>query len=609
MSVFSASAPTPTSGSKGIAANALRSAGLIDRDAQMRDAADNPGGRKGKIRSGKTTRLMDISKDRSMGSRMHPIRLSASAHAGPSDPLSIRGASRPTMSGRIRRNAISGTGSTSISSSSIPVRVTKPKAVDAWREFVQKRWNPEAKYLNLDSMIEDETVKKYNLTPPGAGGSARDAAVIFKLASQLKPEVQTLSLANNNLTGALLMQLSRYLPKIVNLSLHNNKIREKKEISMIVPRKDKMIHLRELILTGNPIRELAYKAGHGADYRGDIVRRFSSLEVLDQEAIQQISFDAPQPSTANVPVEKPNATTFPFPMNPSFVTGVDGGLVSNFLIRFFNAFDSQRDALINAYHPSATFSFSANTSIPTRARIVGFHSSRDMPNQRKLDWRTWLDSGSRNLNRIGGDPKKTLENLHVGLENVMKALKTMPQTRHDITGPAERFCLDSFPVPHGQSMGLLLTVHGQLTEVVSGGVRSFDRTFMLFPAAEGSSAKLNGWDIMILSDQWIIRSYSSHDAWKPGPLSVQAVATQAPAQPLAPPTPRPFSVVSLPPDQQAGLASLPEPQRQLVVEVCRQTGLNGKFAVDCLTGNGWDLGRAIANFNEVKGSLSRDAFL
>jgi len=39
-------------------------------------------------------------------------------------------------------------------------------------------------------MIDDETVKKYNLNPPGTGGGgARDAAVIFKLASQLKPEV------------------------------------------------------------------------------------------------------------------------------------------------------------------------------------------------------------------------------------------------------------------------------------------------------------------------------------------------------------------------------------------------------------------------------------
>ena len=39
-------------------------------------------------------------------------------------------------------------------------------------------------------MIEDEIVKKHNLVPPGYGGSARDAAVIFKLASQLKPEVE-----------------------------------------------------------------------------------------------------------------------------------------------------------------------------------------------------------------------------------------------------------------------------------------------------------------------------------------------------------------------------------------------------------------------------------
>ncbi len=38
-------------------------------------------------------------------------------------------------------------------------------------------------------MVEDDVVKKYNLTPPGSGGTARDAAVIFKLASQLTPEV------------------------------------------------------------------------------------------------------------------------------------------------------------------------------------------------------------------------------------------------------------------------------------------------------------------------------------------------------------------------------------------------------------------------------------
>ena len=42
-------------------------------------------------------------------------------------------------------------------------------------------------------MVDDEVVKKHSLTPPGLGGTARDAAVIFKLASQLKPEVKMLS--------------------------------------------------------------------------------------------------------------------------------------------------------------------------------------------------------------------------------------------------------------------------------------------------------------------------------------------------------------------------------------------------------------------------------
>jgi nuclear RNA export factor len=38
-------------------------------------------------------------------------------------------------------------------------------------------------------MIDDEIVKQHSLAPPGRGGDARTAAVIFKLAGQLQPEV------------------------------------------------------------------------------------------------------------------------------------------------------------------------------------------------------------------------------------------------------------------------------------------------------------------------------------------------------------------------------------------------------------------------------------
>lgn len=129
---------------------------------------------------------------------------------------------------------------------------------------------------------------------------------------------------------------------------------------------------------------------------------------------------------------------------------------------FFGALDTQRPLLINAYDPAATFSFSANTTIATRARLQGFHNS--MPNQTKLNWKPWISNGSRNLTRINGGFDRTVKSLHIGAEDAVKALMELPRTKHDIGGPPEKFCLDSFPVVHGQGMGLLLTVHGQFTE-------------------------------------------------------------------------------------------------------------------------------------------------
>jgi len=130
---------------------------------------------------------------------------------------------------------------------------------------------------------------------------------------------------------------------------------------------------------------------------------------------------------------------------------------------------------------------------------------------------------------------------------------------------------------------------------------------MLIPAAEGSRAKSNGWDVSILSDQWIVRSYSSHEAWKPGPLWVQANAKPTTTS-VTSPQPS-LTIASLPADQQAAVSQLPELQRSLVLRVCTQTGLNAKYSHDCLAGNDWDIQRAIANFDAVKASLPREAFL
>jgi nuclear RNA export factor len=57
--------------------------------------------------------------------------------------------------------------------------------------------------------------------------------------------------------------------------------------------------------------------------------------MLDQEPIVAIAFDEPTASTStSAPaVQRPSATTFPNEMGPSFITGVDGAVVSNFLLK------------------------------------------------------------------------------------------------------------------------------------------------------------------------------------------------------------------------------------------------------------------------------------
>ncbi|KAF8434089.1 hypothetical protein L210DRAFT_3554016 [Boletus edulis BED1] len=521
--------------------------------------------------------------------------------------ISIRGASsarNPTM-GRIRRNALA---TTSVSDSG-RVPTVGTKTIDVWRHFVHRRWNPDAQFLNLESMLNDPELAKHGLLPPGAPGSTvREASVIFKLASNLKPPVQTISLANNKISsGQILSTLSHYLPRLANLSLLNNDLRVWRDIDYLSGRKGKLEHLRELILTGNPLRELEVKNGRGDKYKSDMARRFPSLVMLDQEAIATIGFDAPGPSSGPVTEKRPTATSFPYEMKPSFITGVEDSIISNFLVRFFPLFDDQRAALLDAYHPSATFSFSVNTTIPARARIQGLHNQ--LPNQRKLDWSVWLNGGSRNLNRLGGGSgsDKAFSSLHLGSEAAIRAMSALPKTKHEISGSPEKFCIDAWPVGQGEDLKLFISLHGQFTEEPSRGIRSFNRAFILVPAPPGSRAKLNGWDMMILSDQMCVRAYSSHEAWTLGPMKVQAgdplpsqQVSQQHASQAVPPVPQTL---------QDALTSFAEPQRGLILQVCQRTGLNVQFAVDCLQNNAWDLVRAIANFEQVKGALSRDAFL
>lgn len=207
-------------------------------------------------------------------------------------------------------------------------------------------------------------------------------------------------------------------------------------------------------------------------------------------------------------------------------------------VSFFPLYDNQRSALIDAYDPNATFSFSANTAIPTRARIEGFHHSKDMPNQKKLEWPPWLNGGrggSRNLSRMAGGGDKQVKTLHVGGEEAVKAMVELPSTKHEVSTAPEKFCIDAWPTSHAGGTALFMTLHGQFTEctstlrsqsatscshatplVPSEGIRSFDRSFILAPAPEGSRyVSITRVSVVAISDADSVRLVPS---WRAGTL-------------------------------------------------------------------------------------------
>jgi nuclear RNA export factor len=140
-------------------------------------------------------------------------------------------------------------------------------------------------------LIDDEILQKHKIVPPGVpGATGKEAAVIFKIASKFHPaarfllsqvtavltsakKVQTVSLANNNIgSGLLLSSMAQYLPNLANLSLQNNNLRQWKDIDFISGRKSKLTKLRELVVIGNPLREVEIQNGRGEKYkRFDII--------------------------------------------------------------------------------------------------------------------------------------------------------------------------------------------------------------------------------------------------------------------------------------------------------------------------------------------------
>jgi len=541
--------------------------------------------------------------------------------------------SRSTLSARRSRNP---------SANPLHSRITGPpnqteSAIDVLRKLLQSRWDPVTKLLDLANLAQDKILKAGGIAAPGQKGAPlRTAGAIWKLCKEICPNVRSISLADNQLQSLQPMSINILVatfPELVNLSLAGNRLAQFSDLNALSPttRRNNTTSffgfkkLRELILTGNPIRLNAEKEGAISlqSYLFEIVRRFPSLEVLDGEAIDPAVKATIATTTTTTTLNSTNGSTMmdgttkpgshphttvpqpPLPMGikPAFFNDAStSSFVAAFCLQFFNAFDQDRASLMDVYATQSTFSLCASPYIPLRSKMAGLtRNSTDMPAQQVPSWNEYI-SMSRNNARMKGP--KLCERLANGPAEIMQLITRIPRTKHPLQTASDqhKFVVDSWQMPglvndstSPAGAVIYLTIHGEFQEFPSLTVRSFDRTFLLGAAGPASAAALKGWPCVILTDQLTVRGYSSPVAWLPAPPG-HTTATGMPSIPE----------VVAPPSE---LTS--EEKNVLVQRLMGMTKLNVQFSVDCLTQNHWDLDASLKNFHEIhgRGGLPSDAFL
>ena len=231
-----------------------------------------------------------------------------------------------------------------------------------------------------------------------------------------------------------------------------------------------------------------------------------------------------------------------------------------FLSVFFLLFDTDRQTLAQQYYtPTTLFSLSVDSITPhqpTHHRRGAFSGTNQPSSSSPLGG---YIPQSRNLQRTTNLAARTTR-LHQGRDQIIQAFRNLPQTRHPINDPSA-FVADGFQVQIGNAGGIMVSVHGEFSELGDRGEvrRSFDRTFLLGPPA----ATNPGSQCVVVSDLLVLRHYSGYEAW---------VVEEDSAPDAA----------------------------ELVTEMRRRTGLNERFARLLLQECHGDLEAGVRRFEEAK---------
>ncbi|KAF9173391.1 nuclear mRNA export, poly(A)+RNA binding protein [Mortierella sp. AD010] len=473
--------------------------------------------------------------------------------------------------------------------------------IESIREFLRSRYN--GGFLNLENMAKDEILRNARIFPPGnTKGRSDVGAVMMKAASEMFPETVTISFASNRLTSLQpISSVAQFFPNLQNLSLKDNNIYNYKELEHLSGKK--LPNLRELILLDNPIRDKDIQRNNDdLTYRSEVTKLFPSITILDQTPVApKITFGLGDLTKNDI---KP---ALPAPIKGNFFDNpATQATVLEFLASYLKLFDTNRSLLEHAYDNNATFSY---VVMPLQSPL---QRSRGKPAD---NW-TGYNSQSRNLSRIKDLGQRTTRMYFGSRDIIQQGLMKFPETKHDLTD-ASKVSVDAW-----QTGGLLPSVciyimlHGEFEEVRRGSrdgpSKSFDRSFIIAPAPAGSSAALNGWKCIIISDQLTLRGYNGSAAWKPEKDTTVTPSNAAPAagpsSAFTPSLSAAVAAVAASVNQQAPMEGVSPEQHAKAQELQKLTGLNYPYALQCLMASGWDIPKGVALVNENRANIPQDAW-
>lgn len=459
--------------------------------------------------------------------------------------------------------------------------------------FLKSRYDPTTRLLNLSGVQHDASVQAIGFFR-STGTASRFFPALMKVAEQLKLDVDSADLSANEIPDLdWISVLPKSFPNLRNLSLQNNRLGSTKPFDSW---KKKLLHLRELLVDGNPFISRV----QSAELKNQFRKIFPRLVVLNGEIIRNEELTL---ANYKLGFEPPQAIYFQ--------DGDVQNVSTSFITNFISLWDQDRTQLMGLFTAQSQFSLQVDSSTP---HALGTSSTPDYGYYLTL---------SRNLSKVLM-PKARMAKLAVGPELIYTLFNQMPQSKHDLINNSSAYSMEAYKLP--QMGAICITLHGVFKEVAppqnmdkvnqqgnrfkSGrkqrpqlGTKCFDRTFIVVPGANSS--------MVVASDMLCLRAEVEPDAFFSA-IPATATASQLPQTPhsagniSAQGVGVPGTGVNNLPD--ALKNSLNPAHQELLVKILMETKLTVDYGLMLCQQSNWDYQQCLVNFSNSSGSLPPDAF-